>query len=234
MKPFDELTDSEILALTEQQIEYYIDRECAESGIPLLPPSPPTPPSGEHTADDLTTFGVEGLYFTDRGDALRVLDLLNTIKTRGTRDYVRNLYSRHRFTPARDPVDLTEIRMLSDERAAKLGDKITEFEKAREQHQKDRREYDQTERERGEVSDRIWKRRREAWKTETRKAEIGRLFERYVEIADGNRAIAARFLAKAHGDARDLRPDLFAEADATGLETPSKAAPIELTDDIPI
>lgn len=235
MKPFEELTDAEILALTEEQITYYIDRECAESGIALLPPEPPTPPSGEHTADDLTTFEVEGLYFTDRADALRVMDLLNSIKTRGTRDYVRNLYSRHRFTPARQPVDLTEFRMLSDARAAKLGDAISEFERQREQHQKDRREYDRIERERGEVSDRIRKRRREARTAEDRKAEIGRLFDRYVDIAEGNRAIAAKFLAKAHSDARDMRPDLFAEADAAGIETPSKAAaPIELTDDIPI
>ena len=45
MKRYNEMTDAELLELTNEQIATLIDYECALDGVPMLPPDPgPAPP----------------------------------------------------------------------------------------------------------------------------------------------------------------------------------------------
>jgi hypothetical protein len=43
IKRFEDVTDADVLELTEREIERWIDVECACEGAPLLPPMPVEP-----------------------------------------------------------------------------------------------------------------------------------------------------------------------------------------------
>lgn len=231
MKAFDELTDAEVLALNEEQVQFYIDRECAEAGIPLVPPDAPTPPEKQAPAPDVTAYKVTdtGILLTDMQEAERLRDLLNSLKTRGKDGYSWPSY-RSYFKP-HDTTELAAIepvRIHSEARAAQVKHELDAHAAASEEYKKASAEYDKNINRREEVAKSIYARRREVSRADRRRQELLREFDRYLPLADGNRTVAARFLGRAHGDASELLPDLFVGLD---VEPAPELAAVAVPDD---
>ena len=78
MLRFTEMTDAELLALTETELEELIDLECAYEGIPLLPPKPEEPIKPANLRPDTSVFHFDDIYITDPEEARRAEELLRS------------------------------------------------------------------------------------------------------------------------------------------------------------
>lgn len=228
MKIFDSLTEQELVALTDEQIQRYIDYACAENGVPLLPSMVQPPPVVNFEADvKIYTVG-HHLHFATMEEATRVADAIqanNPIEL----DYLStpsgapsHAVSRRRSTSE----SVTVQDAFSAERAAALKDDMAGAQKAEAVYQAAKKEYDRAVNERESYADDIRGKVADAWETHNRRESRRRDFERYLQLADGNREIAARFLANAHRDAQDLLPELFVFAAGETLPTKDTGAAI--------
>lgn len=212
MKPFDDLTHEELIALTDEQVNYYIDRECAEAGVPLLPPSPPVQPEIEQFPKDITHYIVAGLRFLDEREARSVLDAIRNTKTRRTTTYIGSRWSYS--GPIHDAVDESEQAITIEhvhtpEMAAKQ--KLANETKADLKATFDaaKKTYEEASSGRETVADRVRRAVSAAWKLESRRQVLLSEYDRYKPLANGDETIAKRFLQRAHGDARQVLPALF-------------------------
>lgn len=81
MKSFNELTDDEVLALGDAEVETYIDLACAEEGVPFLPPLPEAPEKYDPKGT-VTIFRVGGEEFTDSAEAEAIASAINAATSR--------------------------------------------------------------------------------------------------------------------------------------------------------
>lgn len=192
-KPFADLSHEELIALSDNAIERYIDIACAEAGVRLLPDRAPTPPpAGESISGDLSLHEVAGLLFADRVTADIVARAINSAPTRyhEETDYTSRQYRKH-ASPADTPVEVKAYTAFSREKheASKL---------AAMKHEAATAAYQE-----------IWDKVNAARALELRRGQIRRQYEHYMELADCNVTVARRFLTKAYPDAEQLYPDAF-------------------------
>lgn len=206
MTRFDDLDDAAILALTDEEIQYYIDLACAEDGAPLLPPDPgakPAPPTPEH---DVTAYEVGGFLFASMHDAQDVANLVNDL-TRVRSDYAPGgSYREHVINPEPSAVTVTSVRAFSPTAWNAQRAEVLKATAAVETWQKNRDEFDKVAKRRGEVAEWIVNRlaevREAAYQRDRYVAELAR----YVTLAQGDEAIARTFLLKAHPEAAEYLP----------------------------
>lgn len=208
MKPFNDLSRQELTELTHEDIERYIDLACAEAGVALLLKEPPTPPT-KIIAEDMTVFGVGDLLFQSDDVARAVADFVNGCTGRGELKYLSAPSYRKVWEPATDRVDVSRVVAFSPERAASLRAEIEQAERAKKAYDDDKRRYDEVAHERAAIAREISTAIEDAWSHRRRVEELQRAYARYVELAEGNRLIAARFFEKAYHDARDKVPEAF-------------------------
>lgn len=230
MKPFDDLTDAEILALTDEQIDYYIDRTCAEQGVALVPPTPPDAPTLQPIEDDVTVYDVAGSLFTDMGEAERVRAMLVTISSRVETSYTYPGY-RNYVKPVTEPVSITPKHLLSEQRALAKKDALAAFEEQKRTYEKNRAEYDTAVRGHEAVATSIRAEVRRVHDEDDDRREHQREFERYVTLADGDRRIAWRFLCRVRSRAERLLPELSKELGGPDVVC-APAEPVAVGDDI--
>jgi hypothetical protein len=225
MKPFDELTDDEIVALTDERVQFYKDLACAEAGAPLSLPAPVVPSKPE-VVDDATLYMVGNLCFSDATAAQAVADLANQ-SARFDTAYISGPSYRKYAKPDTDQLTVSPIRLLSQQTAQAMREQIETYEREKAAYQKDQQEYDKATKLRGEATSWISARIAEAHANVFERDEMRRQYERYVALAEGNTTIAARFLAKAFGErARRSMPELFVDGEvmpATPLDAPATA-----------
>lgn len=214
MKTFDSLTEQELVALTDDEIQRYIDYACAEHGVPLLPAMLPEPPKVEPPAQDAVVYAVGRAYSTDvvcmkSDDAQRLADLLNSIPTCSL-GYVSGPSYEKKIEPQRGPYLVMPTPCYSAELAATIAPTLASAERAKNVYDAAKKDYDRAVNERGAFASEIREKVEEAWATHRRREDRRRDYARYLELADGNADIAARFLQNAHRDAIDLLPELFA------------------------
>lgn len=208
MKTFDELTDEEVLALTSEEVQRYIDRESAEAGIPLLVPPGPKPDASA-LQPDLLLFSVGGLYFSNRQDALRVLDTLAVCPSRHDLSYVSGPSYQQKGTPSDNDLSIAEIRVLSEQTANNRAAAIAESERAKKQWEIRNSAYQSAQIKRRQIAEEITERRARLQDREIERIQVREQHARYLDLADGNRRTAARFLLAALPKAKMLCPELF-------------------------
>lgn len=220
MEDFESLTDSQLEALTDQQVSNYIDLLCAERGIPLSVPNPGRPPKSIDPGPRETVYMLPTLYFTSRAQAEQVLKLALASDRVGL-DYVPNTGYKHKFMVAADEdPNLGEVKCFESAMSATVSKSLSAHERAVEEHGAAAATYErhlvQLEAVRSEVHERI----REASLKTLKQRQMRKVFDRYLELAGGRRDVAANFLAAAHQDARETCPDLFELPDPPGLGQP--------------
>lgn len=213
MKRFSDLTDAEILALTEAEIAYHIDYECAEAGAGLLPPDPGPEPVKPEGMKDVSAFEVEGLVFTSREDALRVAEALEKCSRYELR-YVGNDWSQQVLVRESGPVEVKPVKHYSPngwDAAKTIVRKYADEKKAWDERVS---EMQRIIKERDSATEWVRNRIGEVRENEWRRQRVLADFERYVELAGGDRVIARRFLVKANPSAEQFIAPIATEAEA--------------------
>lgn len=231
MKDFESLTDAEVCALTDEQRAFYRDFACAEAGAPiaLVEPKPPTKPD---VGNDLVVHTVGGFHFAAAEDAAKVAELVNSF-TRYETKWVPGGYLRQYAHVDTDPVTPTVQHMLTQAAAQANAAKIADHDREKKQFEADKTKYDQGVRARQNATASIDARIAEAYSNERQRANLRLAHTRYIELAEGNERVAARFLLRSNPEARELTPELVSMADAAEvLPGPAPAPAEDASDDI--
>lgn len=210
MKRFNDLSEAELTAITEDDVQRYIDYACADAGVPLLPSLPPEPVPMAFEPDTKLFSVSYHLNFPTAEGAARVMDAIRENGAVET-DYLQtpsrvtsSVISRRRHEPT---LNVTEA--FSPELAARLKDDLAGAKQAEEIYAKAKKEYDSAVAQREAYAADIRSAVEAAWETRYRRENRQRDYERYLDLAEGNREIALRFLTRAHSDTKALLPELF-------------------------
>lgn len=226
MKSFDDLTHDELVALDDAAIAFYIDKACAEEGVPLLPPTAPVPPIVATIDKRVTHYIVSGLRFANESDARAVQAAISNTKSRRALVYMGSYrwQDPQHDAPAEDEVTITLERVFDADGAAaekaeneRTGERKAAFDAAK-------KEYDAALAGRDNVAANIRGTVNEAHRLQRKREHLMAEYERYLPLANGDDQVAKRFLQRAHSNARDVLPNLFPDG---WNDEPVKAVPTE-------
>ena len=202
MKRCNELTDEELLGLTDDQILKLVDYECALEGVPMLPTHPgPAPKKREFKEDDVV-YAIGGVYVADSEHAKRILDVINegplfTIET-APRDYATKLCVPLGKEAYHKP-KIETVSCHSPEQWDHIKDTFAAYTTEVDAYTAKLKEYDEAFNERKDISENVWEAVRDAKDRDHEKSSIRYDFDRYLELTEGNKTIAMNFLIKAKG-----------------------------------
>jgi hypothetical protein len=208
MKYVKDLTDAELVTLTEAQLDNLIDLECAERGIPMLPPEPLLADE-EPLEFDSTAYVVGHFEFRERADAEAVVELINS-KPRAKYNYVGSPFYESEFAgwTFEERAAFTEKPIMSA--VQRLATKAERVKRKNEKEEYDRRRESYTKilNQREEVGEEVRERYWQALRTQRDRTQCREQFEHYLRIAEGNRSIAFRFFEKSYGHQLVQYPEL--------------------------
>lgn len=207
MKAFDDLTNEELVALSQEQIAHYKRLEAAEAGV-VLPGPEPVPFSEQRPSQDVVLYTVMGCKFTSREKAEELQRFLMErqaclVET----DYNWQMGSHAHYVKGFEgELAITESSVYSAKRYEELREQINGYsqrkkvaDEARAEWQKAKNGFDKcVEWVDGKVSEaraRIWK-----------EQENQRRFNEYLELAEGDSRRAWQFFTKANLELVDFRP----------------------------
>lgn len=201
MKNFWDLTDEEVLALTDAEVEYYRDRECAEKGVPLLPPNPGPAPEMNLPKPDTTAYEIDGCTFANQDDAMAHHALVRKSGIDLSSKYVGREYGSDTVKIAGKKAyifNVQPVEVYSSEQWNEIGAQFERDKAAKAEWQKRKDDFDETATKRREatedVDSRIAEARSNSWEKERALAN----FNRYLALADGDDAMARKFFTNAY------------------------------------
>ena len=206
LRRFDDLSEAEVLSLSDEQVRYYMDLECAEAGAPLLPPDPGVEPQKETFPKDREHFAVGGILFKNASDAQRVLELVNTLP-RFKSDYARGgSYYEHIITAKDEPEVMGSSRDYSPEAWELVRADVTAQNQAKERWKAAKGEYDKAVEKRDEACAWVMGRVEAVRENERKRQQYAVELARYVELAKGDEDVARDFLLRAKPEANEYLP----------------------------
>lgn len=214
VKRFEELTHADLLGLTTEQVDYYVDRACAEEGVPLLPESSPVPPPGDHPVPHRTFYcvrSVSGLLFDDPAVAEQVADVLSQVRRYRLESIPGRDWRNHEqyAKPVGDRETTATVKHLDEHLYETHRLRVEQYEASRADYAEARTAYDAAVQKRLEVFRRVAGFVTAAQALERRREALRAMFRRYVELAAGDIETAQRFLRQAVPDAEEACPELF-------------------------
>lgn len=205
MKGFDRLTDAEILALTPDQITYYMDLACAEDGAPLMPPDPGTEPEKPAYQPDVTLHSCGGFLFFDAETAARVADVVNGVRRAETK-YVHGPGYQKTAHVENDPVKIGNEKVYSPELWDRIKSEVNDYGERKKSWDSRVKEREEAARARDRVTSWIREKIEQVRDDDYQRQRYERELTRYIELAEGDRYMALRFLFKAHPEAEKYLP----------------------------
>lgn len=204
MKRIDDLTETEVLALADAEIDFYVDVASADAGVPLLPPRPAEPEYEAEPEPDQTFYSVSGTdyYFSNRDEALAVAEAISgsdRVDVGGNPKQAKPVPS---YTS--DAGSLAEVRALSAAAYDQHKAALETNKRKRDVYKGERAEYDRAIEKRNEVARDVYDHIAEVRDNEARRTALAVEMDRYLLLAGGDQAIATRFLLAAHPDAEDF------------------------------
>lgn len=206
MTRFEDLSNEEILALEEREIERYIDLECAVEGVGLMP-KPPVKPTKAETTKDLTLFYVGGLYLKDADEARELQGVLNELSIWDTK-YVGGQYYDKIGYKKKEKFTVSEDLYYSQEQYDKCEGDIDQYNKEVEEYNKLDREYRDLQSKRRDIAKEIYNKVEALRQKETEKIRMLEKFNYYLELAENDPKIAYKFLASAYPGVEEYK-DIF-------------------------
>lgn len=213
MKTLNNLTEAELIALTEETLERLIDIECAERGIPMLPAEPMLTDE-EPLEYDCIAYTISGYSyeFRERADAEAVAQLING-KPRAKYTYNGSPFYENEFAgwTLEERASVSEKAIMSA--SQRLATKAERLKRKKEKEEYDRLhgEFVKILNQRNEVGEEVRDRYWGALRRQRDRDEHRAHFARYLQLADGNREIAYRFFEKSYGFALTEYPELRTE-----------------------
>ena len=225
MKPFDELSDFEKSQLFPDEIEFYINLECAMQGVELLPSKAPVAPDKGEIEGDITVWRVAGYYFRKREQAAAVQTAIlgncpvdDSYLPGG--DYTRKTIGT--YTPQ---VQVTEETWYSPKRWAAVKDRVAKYDAAVNAYKTELATYERIANARQSIEERITGAIDDAVCRIRRQEKMKTIIEQYLELAQDDREIALGYLRKVYPDIEADNPELLAELGFNvTLESTRKAA----------
>lgn len=198
MKRVYDLTEEEILSLTEEQISHYVDVECALEGIKLIPQHPGPEPVNEVPEKDHVAYEVVGLKFLNSEDANKVLQLISPMKIYES-TYHRNYDLRYLKRIEPDDYNFPKVQMkkyYKEETATSISGLYEVYKKKKETWDKLKKEYDEAtngvEGIRKEIRNHIY----DVTAHARQRSDLMNEFNRYLSLSEDNPRIALNFLEK--------------------------------------
>jgi Cft2 family RNA processing exonuclease len=195
MKRISELSHDEIIKLTDEQINNFIDIEIAEEGIKPCPmPQSPTLENIGVVATEIF-YKVGELLFPNKEDAIRVasMDIY-------TPQY--NWQISYDFKWAEKNVDLKieEVSFYKKEDILRSTGLIKARDSRKEQYKKEKEKYDKYLNSTASFRDSVWSIISEARNKEYSIQNAITAFKKFLQIADNDESVALRFFDKAFFD----------------------------------
>lgn len=210
MKKITEMTEQEILALTEEDVQKMIKLRMMEEGIKIMD-KPKAPELFEVEPADIQVFTLpilEGFAFLDMEEVKKVAEVLQNAKSLRKIDYDWNklgsdykfLIKKERYTYKGDSdFDIQSAWLYSNELYAKISDFAVQNKAMKEQAEKDKKEYDSQMKEVSGIVTEIRERVMEVQNKYSRlKSLTGKFAYDYYPLSDKNEDMAIKFMAKAY------------------------------------
>lgn len=209
MRQIDSYTESQLVALTDAELERVIAVQCAVEGVAMLPEKP-IAPEPFVVKPDVEVFEVCGVSYMNKADADEVADLVNS-KQRAAFGYDRQ-YRQFFKEPTYDGEHMVSRKgycssALLDQHSVEIA-KAAEAKKAYDAASK---EYNSVADVRESIAGRIMEKVYEARERARQRDDFRARFKQYIELADGNTAMALQFFEKAYGTAFVKFPELREE-----------------------
>ncbi len=202
VKYFTNMSEEQIAALTQADLDKRINLACAEDGIPIFVPVPVKPVAPEKPL--VPVYEVNDMFFLDPADAQAVVDVMNACTSR-VKNHVEH-YSTIRDCYTTEGLADAQIEMKKmypvDYRQSQ-STALKQYEEALSAHEKAETKYRSMTSQRNAIGDQVLAEYNEACASIQAAKRAVELYQRYVELADGDRAIAWRFLVRAE----KLTPD---------------------------
>jgi hypothetical protein len=205
MKNLSEMSHEELLALTDDECERWIQLQMAEQGIPILQ-EPIKPKYPDVPEEDMTLFTAECLgemAFKNRDELLQIVDLLRVANSmyRVSHNYSSGFTQaypgyRSQYSREEDAFDIKLVKSRSLDQAAAVADLVKDKKVLEEKYNKEKKEYEKMVKDTESIREEIFGAIREARSENYRKDSLFVKFLQYLKLSDGNAEIALRFLGK--------------------------------------
>ena len=210
MKNISEMTEQEIIALSDEDVQKMIKLRMMEEGIKLLD-KPKVPELFEIEPADTQYFSIpllDGFAFTDIEEATKVAEILKSAKSLRKVDYDWNRLGseykylkkseRYKFNGNSD-FDILSGWAYSNELYAKISNFAAQNKVMKEQAEKDKKEYEKQLSESAELVQEITERVREVRNKYDRLETLSCKFATdYYPLSDNNEDMAMKFMVKAY------------------------------------
>lgn len=228
---FEELSDEQVLLLTTEDVERWIDVECAFEGIPLLPERP-VEPLDVKIVPDVTVHEVSGMFFDTADDARKAIEFLDGL-SRCELGYVHGPRFERIYKGPAQPLSITSHRVFTQAAWNQIAAVANAAAEKKTEYNTRWNEFEKIDRQRKSVVERIRNRQEEISRKEFARQRMRGNLTRYMELAKGNRVLAIRFLKDAYPNAAELLPEIDEPLVGPDASIPPRAyAPADALDNI--
>jgi len=205
MKQITELTEKEILALTDEQLENMVQYKMAEEGIKILE-YPQKPEFNKIPQKDESAFTIGGLTYpiTNKRAAEEISAVISKNREYfSNTEYSPNDYSVKFLKPADDYLfekvgSLAKEDFYSAETARQIADDKKANKEIEQAYQVELNEYNEAYERRKEIEVVIYGKFREVVDKFREMERLKAKYEQYLQLADGNEKTAMKFLKNAY------------------------------------
>ena len=196
----NELTDQEIMKLTDDDVIAMVRRKCAEEGVKILQqPEEPTP---FQIQPELTFFVVAGHYFENAADAeATVLTLVKSYEE--AYDYAVGYSHKYPKKIESRSIEIETKRLFSKKQLDTFKDELTAHKEAESRYSELQSEWKEAQGHRNEFADEIWDKVREVRAKYDKLNNMRQQYADYVKIANGDEQLAWQFFVKAYQEQND-------------------------------
>jgi len=199
MNEFSDLTDEQVFKLTPEQVEFYVNLECAKEGILLLPDERPIEPRLEKPPFDAVAFQVGDFCVANQSEAAKILEVLKSVKIirleyESATGYDSKVIKRlDTFTP-----EIKQISCYSQEMFAEIKKQLAEYNMAKNSYDRASREYNDIVTKRENAAKWIWERVEDVRERHNSQEKLLKEYNRYLVLANNDPGIALNFLQSAY------------------------------------
>lgn len=200
MKRISEYTDEELMELSEEEIGNIIDLECAYEKVPLLPEHPVAPPQIEIKPDQIG-HQVGDYIFLSKEDANAVLSVLQKFDI-----YEKNYGSCNGegLRKLNHSPSMKERPFYSEEYFSTIKEEKENYERVKGKYDSLLREYNSIHSDRKSVISTVRDTIQEARDTKGRILDFSKKYLRYMDLANGDKEVAYRFMTDAHPEVEEI------------------------------
>lgn len=198
MNDFQNLTDEQVYQLTAEQINFYVDLECAKEGILLLPDTQPVEPQLTKPQPDALVYEVGNFYVTSAEEAATLLEALQKVKLVRL-DYESSTGYDSKYIKRLDTeVEARPIKCYSPEVFADIRKSLAEYTLAKNTYTREYNEYRKIVEKRNSAAQWIWDRVEEIREKHVSQERMAKEYQRYLILANNDKTIALNFLKNAY------------------------------------